>query len=437
MKLSKCLLFSTVLLLTGCFGSPDPYINYTHGFINEWRNYQYCDYDGTVLDESPVLLWLYGSAKYRSFDYQGETPTRPMEDGKYYVFSGWNTSNLEFIPEDTHPNDVTNKHIQTNIRVYAQYDVYEIEDIFEMEKLEDGSYAVSNKVDVFTDFTIENKYGNKTVSALMTGAYANDKKIENVVIKDGIKTIGSSAFERCSSLKNISIPNSVENIGGFAFHDCKSLIEVSLPNKITDIYRSTFNSAEKLEKVKINSDIQTIHDYAFYNCSSLKEINFPESLETIKSYAFKNCVNLESIKFNSINWLDFFPESFANAEKLKELDLSQCDRVNMYKGAFVNCTSLETIKFPQKPLYFDDEVFKGCTSLRRVIIPDHIINIGENMFNGCSSNLEVYLENSDVDYNYEPLQKGFDGKIFLYSETEPTEYGNYWYYDNNGDPVKW
>lgn len=45
----------------------------------------------------------------------------------------------------------------------------------------------------------------------------------DVVIPDGVTSIGDNAFSHCSSLENIEIPNSVTSIGNSAFGDCLGL----------------------------------------------------------------------------------------------------------------------------------------------------------------------------------------------------------------------
>ena len=47
-----------------------------------------------------------------------------------------------------------------------------------------------------------------------------DKSVREVVIPDGVKSIGEQAFCGCSALVDIKIPDSVEFIGDLAFGYC-------------------------------------------------------------------------------------------------------------------------------------------------------------------------------------------------------------------------
>ena len=53
----------------------------------------------------------------------------------------------------------------------------------------------------------------------------------DVVIPEGIISIGNAAFKDCSSLTSIIVPDSVTYLGDNAFYGCRSLRNASLPNR--------------------------------------------------------------------------------------------------------------------------------------------------------------------------------------------------------------
>ena len=83
-------------------------------------------------------------------------------------------------------------------------------------------------------------YGFKN-GTLTTPWSSKREQIENIVISEGITTIGESAFWGCYSLTSIIIPNSVAGIGEYAFSECSSLTTATLPkrfeNQKDDIFR--------------------------------------------------------------------------------------------------------------------------------------------------------------------------------------------------------
>ena len=56
--------------------------------------------------------------------------------------------------------------------------------------------------------------------------YLNGKEVKNLVIPNGVTSIGDEAFSNCEGLKSVTIPNSVTSIGRYAFFFCDSLTSV-------------------------------------------------------------------------------------------------------------------------------------------------------------------------------------------------------------------
>ena len=66
--------------------------------------------------------------------------------------------------------------------------------------------------------------------------YLNGNLITELVIPDGVTSIGSYAFYRCTSLTSVTIPNSVTNIGNSAFYNCKALTSIHFNGTIEQWY---------------------------------------------------------------------------------------------------------------------------------------------------------------------------------------------------------
>ena len=75
--------------------------------------------------------------------------------------------------------------------------------------------------------------------------------IENVIISNGVTSIGKYAFYKCSNLTSVIISDSVKTIDSYVFYNCS-----------------------KLKTVTIGTGMQTIWYYAFYGCSGMKDVYY-------------------------------------------------------------------------------------------------------------------------------------------------------------------
>ena len=82
--------------------------------------------------------------------------------------------------------------------------------------------------------------------------YLND--ITNIVIGNGVTSIGRNAFRRCSSLISVTIPSSVTSIGEYAFVECSSLPSVTVPNSVTSIGGWALGRCSSLTAIVVAAD---------------------------------------------------------------------------------------------------------------------------------------------------------------------------------------
>ena len=266
-----------------------------------------------------------------------------------------------------------------------------------------------------TDVTI-------TGGVIYGSAFQNCSGIKNVTLTDNVTEIVTGAFSGCSSIESITVPfigkhqssayplgyifgeSSYE--GGIATKQhyyttdkervntyCIPLSLKSVNVTGSNIPYGAFYNCSGITDINITCDITTINDYTFYGCSGLTSFSIPSSVSSIGSYTFSQCYNLASITIPS------------------------------------NVTSIG---------YF---AFSECNSLTNVTIPESITNILWGTFSGCSNLTEVYYVGGANKWNRIDIGSDntdlTDARIYYYLATEPTESGNYWYYDDSGKIAVW
>ena len=166
--------------------------------------------------------------------------------------------------------------------------------------------------------------------------------IKNVVIYDGVTSIGTYAFTNCGNLATVSIPYSITSIERWAFKNT-ALSTVSLPDGITYIGDYAFENC--VTSINIPSSLKVINEGVFWN-SKLTSIEIPNSITSIGNRAFEYNVDLQIVNI---------PNSVAS----------------IGTTAFMNCTSLTDISVNwKKPLSIPINTFQNVkTSKIKLHVP--------------------------------------------------------------------
>ena len=185
------------------------------------------------------------------------------------------------------------------------------ESIPEAEELDDGDEK-TQKLEAATSDNTSGKCGEDAYWSFKNGTLVitgkgnvyrwgeNSKRpwedlkfnIKNVIIEQGITSIGGYMLYGCSNIEKITVPNSVTSIGIQAFRGCSSLKTMVIPNGVTSIKSAVFYECSSLKTIMIPDSVMCIDGSAFSGCSSLETITIPDGVTKIDWYAFSGCRNL-------------------------------------------------------------------------------------------------------------------------------------------------
>ena len=126
-------------------------------------------------------------------------------------------------------------------------------------------------------------------------AFEQSLSLEEVILPDGITTIGSYAFAGCRSLTSIPLPSSLSVIRDCTFQGCTSLRSITLPGSLTQIGLALFEACSSLTSVTLGEGITTTGHSLFWVCRSLTTVTLPKSFVVVPDAFFGYCSSLTSI----------------------------------------------------------------------------------------------------------------------------------------------
>ncbi len=104
--------------------------------------------------------------------------------------------------------------------------------------------------------------------------FQND--IQNIVIGNGVTSIGTEAFYECSSLESLTFASGskLTTIGDKAFWGCNNtnFTTLDLPASVQSIGSYAFNNCSSLTTVTIGSGVTSIDRDAFYECQAVTDV---------------------------------------------------------------------------------------------------------------------------------------------------------------------
>ena len=305
-----------------------------------------------------------------------------------------------------------------------------------------GDWAFANGV--FEKLTIPGR-----VKTVETAAFGGNNNLKEVVVDEGVETLGTQVFTSCSSLAKVSLPSTLKNLGNcisteqgvsigeFDVLDIKEtsgidirvadggvfaaqnnmlytvkngvkdvLIyvpktlsgEIVISNTISSIADKVFYQREKITSISFEGDLPEgtsleIGANTFYGCSELASITLPNGVAKIGEYAFQNCPKLASIVIpKTVNYIG--GGAFLKNAALTTVTFSDADEA---VGETLVIDEVWKNNYLGNPyLVSECGAFQG-TSITAITLPNRPVSIGAYAFKQCAALTTVTFKSKSVE----------------------------------------
>ena len=326
----------------------------------------------------------------------------------------------------------------------------------------------------------------KNITSIENSAFSKCEKLTSLDLGNSLVSVGEKVFSNCKALTSLTLPNTLKSIGKYAFEYCTCEIKwqnnptietigegaffdykgtsLIIPNSVTTIGHGALR-CPNLTTVVLGSSITSLEEYAFTGCSKLKNVYYNGvsgnwctitfgNLEanpmwcSQKLFVFDNNgdVSYNGNKYSLLAEL-VIPEnvtsisaySFVSCKPITSIVISD-SVTSIGNEAFFDCSGISSVILSNNLTTIGDKAFSQCESIKSIIIPISVTNIGEDAFFECYKLEKIFYEGSKSDWSSITIGSSDSidmDYVYYYSEEEPVESGNYWYYDVNHNPTIW
>ena len=235
-------------------------------------------------------------------------------------------------------------------------------------------------------------------------------EIKEIVVKDGVKSIGDYAFDYATNLVNIDWGNTIETIGQSSFEACYSLFKnkqwtghpgyqyLELPVGLKTIKTEAFTDNE-LVAISIPETVEYIGNGAFGCSPNISEITIYTKTANIEPYAFDvnedEYLRVRLYKNSTADKYTYYPNGttkvYLDSQTNKREFTWECgDNLT----ATLNLDTQVLRISGEGDMYgYDDESeapwAKYNKQIKSVIVGEGVISIGENAFASTEINLKL------------------------------------------------
>lgn len=215
-------------------------------------------------------------------------------------------------------------------------------------------------------------------------AVGGGEPVKDLVLPEGLQSVGANAFMGCTALESVSFPASMRTIGASAFKLCTGLSRVEAPsleqwcaigfenesaNPLCEAHHLTLGG-EELTSLVLPQSVTVIGNYAFSNCFGLTDVEMGDHVRAIGNYAFARCDSLTRVVMGD------------GVQSIGDF-------------AFNHCGQLASIETGEGLKSIGDRAFASCNSLQRVALGSHVEQIASKAFSQSMSILDITCKSAE------------------------------------------
>ena len=314
------------------------------------------------------------------------------------------------------------------------------------DTIEEISIAAFSHFEAITEIDIP-----CNVKVIGEGAFMNNKQLSRVNLPEGLLEIGGALFENCSKLIDIKFPDSLQKVGRFVLEDTAWLTVQSAGLVVNNHVLLTYKG-DLTGHLEIPSNIKHIAAGAF-DRTNIESVTIPDGV-SIGESAFSMCKNLKSVRLPLD--LKVLPlHTFFGCSLLQNIEIPE-GVVEIGERAFYACSSLKDIVLPSTLKTIGVSAFErsavtsliipdgveiadmvGGETLKEIVIPVSITNI-RRTYSGAKNLEKIYYRGTVEEWEsvVADVSLPTNATVYYYSETQPTDEGNYWHFAD-GKPIVW
>ena len=274
---------------------------------------------------------------------------------------------------------------------------------YNMASFDDSSIK---RIDINNSETLTSDFGIIYSKDMKELKFCPRGYVGQVVVPDGVETIGPKAFENCRSVTEIYLPSTLKTIGLRAFYSCASIDDLVIPNSVTSIGEEalgndhfknltlpfvgsspemnksfTYLFAQKgtVYNITLSNACTSLHVDAFKS-SMIEEIVIPDSVTSLPQSIFKPCTSIKKLTLPFVggsdtenNYLTYLfgadtPNKYGvTPSSLKEVVITSATVIG--EKAFYHQSNLTDIYLPDTVNSIENYVLYECSNIVNLRIP--------------------------------------------------------------------